>query len=108
MSFGEEIILGFEELYQYTVVATTAMELYRIPEHQFREQFGNLADVTMQMKEAFLSNRMPPDDYNLFGKDAKESILHQSAVGFPEGYANEVLQSMRNMGQDMDYLKHNV
>jgi len=48
-SFGEEIVLGLEEEYHYTIIASTAMSLYSICESKFLQAFHHLPDVMHKM-----------------------------------------------------------
>eukprot|EP00930_Biecheleria_cincta_P103557 TRINITY_DN9556_c0_g1_i1.p1 TRINITY_DN9556_c0_g1~~TRINITY_DN9556_c0_g1_i1.p1 ORF type:complete len:742 (+),score=112.26 TRINITY_DN9556_c0_g1_i1:22-2247(+) len=53
-SFGEEIILGLEERYSYTVTATSPMSLYMLQELEFKACFQALPDVFSMMTENYL------------------------------------------------------
>jgi len=53
-SFGEEIILGLEERYLYTVTSTSPMSLYMLQELEFKACFEALPDVFSMMTENYL------------------------------------------------------
>jgi Ca2+-binding EF-hand superfamily protein len=53
-SFGEEIILGLEERYLYTVTATARMVVHMIPLDGFNECFTTVPYLVAQMQDNFL------------------------------------------------------
>lgn len=58
-SFGEEIILGLEENYHYTVVSITSMSKYAISVASFTQAFRHMPDVIHKMHENFTQNASP-------------------------------------------------
>jgi len=55
-SFGEEIILGVEDCYGYTVTTISKVTMFTISEKQFAQQFESMPEVYTQMRENFTSN----------------------------------------------------
>merc|ERR1712113_339097 len=54
-SFGEEIILGLEEQYLYTVISTSKMSIHMIPEDAFIDTFQTTPHLLALMTETFYS-----------------------------------------------------
>lgn len=48
-SFGEEIIFGFEELYTYTILAVSRVQMFELGEDEFKQRFKNLPDLRKHM-----------------------------------------------------------
>lgn len=59
-SFGEEIILGLEEDYTYTIIAITACQFHSISEDGFVDQFRSMPSVFRYMYQNFLRIRSKP------------------------------------------------
>lgn len=53
-SFGEEIIFGLAENYQYTIVTITECEIHSISEDGFQERYQNMPELRNQMYDSFL------------------------------------------------------
>jgi len=66
-SFGEEIILGVEDCYYYTVTTISEVTMYTISETSFTQKFEFMPEALGQMRENFMShylswtNLMTPD-----------------------------------------------
>ena len=52
-SFGEEIILGLEDVYRYTIAARTHVVAYIIPESGFVESFSTMPEIVEQMRRNY-------------------------------------------------------
>eukprot|EP00930_Biecheleria_cincta_P080304 TRINITY_DN6848_c0_g1_i5.p1 TRINITY_DN6848_c0_g1~~TRINITY_DN6848_c0_g1_i5.p1 ORF type:complete len:734 (+),score=98.56 TRINITY_DN6848_c0_g1_i5:32-2203(+) len=52
-SFGEEIIFGIEELYTYTILAISRVNMFELGEDEFKHRFKNLPDLRKQMLVKF-------------------------------------------------------
>eukprot|EP00929_Paragymnodinium_shiwhaense_P118954 TRINITY_DN9084_c0_g1_i2.p1 TRINITY_DN9084_c0_g1~~TRINITY_DN9084_c0_g1_i2.p1 ORF type:complete len:873 (-),score=228.69 TRINITY_DN9084_c0_g1_i2:96-2714(-) len=53
-SFGEELLLGFEREYSYSIFALTRLGLLMIPREDFTERFGGMTDFMATLRENFL------------------------------------------------------
>lgn len=92
-SFGEEIILGLEEVYHYTIVATTGMQLFAISVSAFTQAFEHLPDVMHKMHANFVQNDCP--DAN-----AKKANNGRSSIkngGVPSQFTEEVLDALQDI-----------
>lgn len=52
-SFGEEILLGIEKEYSYSVAATSKVVMLFIPADLFMERFANLPEILNVMRNNF-------------------------------------------------------
>lgn len=58
-SFGEEVILGLEQEYHYTIHAQTSVKMFAISEEAFLHAFSHMVDIQHKMHENFIRNRKP-------------------------------------------------
>jgi len=56
-SWGEEVVLGLEQRYDYTVTATSKMTLHMIPEKAFFDCFMTWPDMVENMRANYLKRR---------------------------------------------------
>jgi len=61
-SFGEEIIFGLEENYNYTIVAVSSATLFSISEDGFKDRFKNMPELHDSMYKSFLRSRAGDQD----------------------------------------------
>jgi CRP-like cAMP-binding protein len=54
-SFGEEVLLGFEEMYNYTITACTATKALYISKEAFVEKFNLMPEIMNRIHSNFLS-----------------------------------------------------
>lgn len=76
-SFGEEIILGLKVKYEYTIIATTNLEMLMIPLDEFTEHFGKNDKVLQQMLTSYRMCK----DANVSLKVSESPKLDPQAIG---------------------------
>eukprot|EP00928_Gymnodinium_smaydae_P023881 TRINITY_DN19528_c0_g6_i1.p1 TRINITY_DN19528_c0_g6~~TRINITY_DN19528_c0_g6_i1.p1 ORF type:complete len:753 (+),score=110.49 TRINITY_DN19528_c0_g6_i1:31-2289(+) len=58
-SFGEEIIFGIEQSYNYSVVTATTVSMYELTQDSFNDRFRNMPELRAHMLYNFMSSRRP-------------------------------------------------
>eukprot|EP00929_Paragymnodinium_shiwhaense_P086995 TRINITY_DN47335_c0_g3_i1.p1 TRINITY_DN47335_c0_g3~~TRINITY_DN47335_c0_g3_i1.p1 ORF type:complete len:832 (+),score=139.13 TRINITY_DN47335_c0_g3_i1:91-2586(+) len=105
-SFGEEIILGLEERYSYTIVASTEVEMQSIPEDSFCDRFKTMPDVMQQMRNTFLDSS---DEYGarpLRSTKARSSIMGGGQqLGVPTAFSDHVLDALAKLEQSVSVMQ---
>merc|ERR1719482_997586 len=94
-SFGEEIILGLEEQYFYTICAATQIRYFSISEGDFQNAFNHMPDIISRMKENFQRNARPDMEHsqNTQGRAALSS-RRTSWSTIPAAFPDVVLDSL--------------
>jgi len=90
-SFGEEIMLGLEETYQYTVIATCRVVAFSIAEQAFSDRFRLMPDVKKSMIANFKKNKEPE----------KKQVLkaHPVSATIPEGFPETVMAILKDLSR---------
>jgi CRP-like cAMP-binding protein len=94
-SFGEEIIFGLEESYQYTVITNHPSIFCTISEDAFKDRFRNMPDLHKIMLNCFIRSRSEPASKSVFLKDSDRNED-----------ADEKLQFSRRGGRSETILTH--
>jgi len=102
-SFGEEIILGFEDMYRYTIVASTPIEAYLIPESGFVETFSTMPDIVEQMRKNYKAASGQPMNHQQ--GQLVRPVLQNVENGIPTGFSDTVLDKLRMIGDRLDGLE---
>jgi CRP-like cAMP-binding protein len=99
-SFGEEIILGLEEQYHYTIVSATVLHMYAISVHAFTDAFHHMPDVIHKMHANFIQNRGP----SARQRTGPPRSGYPSVVegGTPSTFPSVVLDSLQHISQCCD------
>merc|ERR1712232_981278 len=77
-SIGEEILLGLEQTYMYTVDTTMDSELVVLSASEFEERFRSLPEVWSQIREAYFNRNefwAEPHNRKQEGSSGRSSIL---------------------------------
>merc|ERR1712183_318255 len=90
-SFGEEIIFGLEEHYQYTIVTIIPCTFFSISEDGFRDRFRNMPDLHDSMYQNFLKSR------NVTGIDGQPEDGPAMAGDINDGVSKSTDSKLRNM-----------
>eukprot|EP00928_Gymnodinium_smaydae_P068609 TRINITY_DN5178_c0_g1_i1.p1 TRINITY_DN5178_c0_g1~~TRINITY_DN5178_c0_g1_i1.p1 ORF type:complete len:847 (-),score=206.00 TRINITY_DN5178_c0_g1_i1:190-2730(-) len=95
-SFGEEILLGLEKLYAYTIQATSHMVLVELPQRSFDEVFGDMNDVVYQMQLKFAKGAGQEGntvDMRNSRKKGGSSFVDGGTTGVPPSFPDAVFES---------------
>jgi hypothetical protein len=104
-SFGEEIVMGFEELYNYQVTATTEIEAVVMEEATFLPLFWTLPSVVQQIQDNFYKIGKSPDDQD--DSKAKEPKRGRASMikgtgSIPLGFPDAVFDSLEDLGKSVE------
>lgn len=97
-SFGEEIILGLEEDFHYTICAKTAMKMYAISKEHFIHTFRHMPDIRHKMHDNFMQNRRPHTPHMNAETKGRASLRDNHAGGIPKSFPDAVLDALKDIG----------
>lgn len=101
-SFGEEIVLGFEEQYKYTVVATSRLKLFSIPEALLLDRLATFPDQLAQMRENFQqSGAYRPRS------DGKTTLIG-GTTGIPYGFAEVLFERLQEESAALERIERSL
>merc|ERR1712032_200445 len=91
-SFGEEILLGFEDKFQYTVLVTSErVKCHVIPEEDFLKCFLHMPEVVEQMRENAKSIHDRPKPH------AGRPSLFNGNGTIPNGFPEKVISLLEEI-----------
>jgi CRP-like cAMP-binding protein len=94
-TFGEEILLGFESEYHYTVVANVVMCLMTINSHAFENAFHLMPELVNKMKTNFVDGEARADEGAGRKKtQGRGSIIESHTGGMPQAFPDAVLDAL--------------
>jgi len=91
-SFGEEILLGFESRFEYTVVAASMATLYEITCAAFYDKFSDMPEMIDMMKANF-RDMTGQALCGPFGKRGQSSLVNGGTSGVPPCFPDVVLDA---------------
>eukprot|EP00747_Dinoflagellata_sp_TGD_P117407 gnl/TRDRNA2_/TRDRNA2_172599_c2_seq1.p1 gnl/TRDRNA2_/TRDRNA2_172599_c2~~gnl/TRDRNA2_/TRDRNA2_172599_c2_seq1.p1 ORF type:complete len:688 (-),score=101.04 gnl/TRDRNA2_/TRDRNA2_172599_c2_seq1:330-2222(-) len=102
-SFGEEILLGLEDLYRYTIIAAQDIVAYFISEASFVQEFAIMPDVIEQLRRTY------KESLNVFSeqqqtRSGKSSLIHSSGCDMVmlTGFPDTVLEHLSQINERMN------
>lgn len=100
-SFGEEIVLGIDQFYQYTVMAKTSLKMYTIHKDSFVHAFRNMPDVREKLKRNFTANTKP----DVLHRDKMKGRANLRDGAIPKAFPDTVLDLLKDVSQSVNVIK---
>lgn len=106
-SFGEEILLGLERSYQYTVITTSKVVLYHIPEDHFLDVFKGHHELIHRMRSNFVDLSTVNDAKIAVGGSppcGRASLVNSNSGALPHGFSDAVIDSFEDVQKTLNVL----
>lgn len=96
-SFGEQVLLGLEKVYSYTVKAVCPLEMHTIPTEEFLKCFKGMPDILERIKSNLIGTELDCFDHKMLATDGHSSIFEDLVYVKPECVQSALLQSIPQM-----------
>jgi CRP-like cAMP-binding protein len=100
-SFGEEVLLGFDKHYGYTVTAKTRMMVYRIDKERFAKEFEGHPELMERMEQCVIDKGKVEFPQRCAAK-GRASLLTGGASGVSPSFPEAVMDSMEAMEHKLE------
>jgi len=101
-SFGEEVLLGKERQYRYSVVAKEKVTLFEVPQLQFTAQLKSMPHLMTRILMNYSTLTGRDTQRPSVRKGGRSSLIRAGSIGIPPEFSDEVITVLHDFATRLD------
>jgi len=101
-SFGEEVLLGKERQYRYSVVAKEKVTLFEVPQLQFTAQIKSMPHLMTRILMNYSTLTGRDTQRPSVRKGGRSSLIRAGSIGIPPEFSDEVITVLHDFATRLD------